>query len=307
MDMSTYIIGTWQCDQRFWPGARARDLSLVYQRAFAEGFSTFDTAEIYVGAERLLSRALGPKINQAVILDKVFCHHLSYDALIDACHQSLKRLGRDWIDLYQIHWPSGTDGGPKVPIEESLQAMMDLKKSGKIRGIGLSNFTLDQLIGACEFTTIDSIQLPFSLLWSHQMDQVKVYCDKNNIRCLAYSPLAQGMLTDKTPGTDDLKPKDHRHYSVIFSEGIKKHVDYAWVQLKEIAQEEGVSLQVLALAWVAQQINIYPIVGFRNIKQYKMLADTGSFNLSRKSALKCSETAQEFSRYIKIFDCMWVK
>ena len=307
MDISSCIIGTWQCDQRFWPGVRSRDLSLMYQRAFDEGFSTFDTAEIYVGAERLLSRALGSKINQAVILDKVFCHHLSYDALLDACHHSLKKLGRDWIDLYQIHWPSGTDGGPIVAIEESLQAMIDLKKAGKIRGIGLSNFSLEQIEKACAFTKIDAVQLPYSLLWPHQMDRVRQYCSEHHIKCLAYSPLAQGMLTDKMHQSYRFDASDHRSRSVIFSEGIKKHTHHAQTQLKDIAKEAGVSLEVLALAWVAQQSNICPIVGFRNIKQFKMLFDYQHFNLLEVVSDNCSKVSQKFAAHVDLWDCMWFK
>src|SRR6185312_6245650 len=93
--------------------------------------------------------------------------YLAYDDVIAQCNESLKNLNTDYIDLYQIHWPSGSWGAQPVPIEETLRAFSDLKKAGKIRAIGVSNFSLVQLQEAMQYADIVSNQPPYSLFVRH--------------------------------------------------------------------------------------------------------------------------------------------
>jgi myo-inositol catabolism protein IolS len=93
-------------------------------------------------------------------LSKVFSNHLKYDQVVSACNRSLKNLGTDYLDLYQIHWPAGSFGSKKVPMEETMKALTDLRDQGKIRAIGVSNFSLDQLKAICDIGPVESLQPP---------------------------------------------------------------------------------------------------------------------------------------------------
>lgn len=108
--------------------------------------------------------------DQVVYATKVFANHLEHQQVIEACEGSLKRLKTDYIDLYQIHWTAGSFKNKVVPIAETMQALNDLKQQGKIRSIGVSNFSKDQLAEASQYGEIDSLQPPYSLFW-RQIEQ----------------------------------------------------------------------------------------------------------------------------------------
>jgi aryl-alcohol dehydrogenase-like predicted oxidoreductase len=117
--------------------------------------------------------------------------------VIEACERSLKNLQTDYIDLYQIHWPSGSFKSEIVPIEETMRALNKLQEQGKIWAIGVSNFSRDQLAEAAQYGRIESLQPPYSLFWRQIEKDLVPYCVENNISILAYSSLAQGLLTGK--------------------------------------------------------------------------------------------------------------
>lgn len=127
----------------------------------------------------------------------MFANHLKYDQVIEACEGSLKNLKTDYIDLYQIHWPSGSFKSEVVPIEETMRALNKLKEQGRIRAIGISNFSRAQIAEALQYWRIDSLQPPYSLFWRQVETEAMPYCVGNNISILAYSSLAQGLLTGK--------------------------------------------------------------------------------------------------------------
>jgi myo-inositol catabolism protein IolS len=161
------IMGTWQAGKRWWVGIEDAETSQAMRAAFEAGITTFDTAEVYGEghSERIVGAALADVRDQVVYATKVFANHMRYDQVINACEQSLVNLKTDYIDLYQIHWPSGAFGSEIVPISETMQAMTDLKQQGKIRAIGVSNFSQAQLAEATQHGRIDSLQPPYSLFW----------------------------------------------------------------------------------------------------------------------------------------------
>jgi aryl-alcohol dehydrogenase-like predicted oxidoreductase len=135
-------MGTWQTGKSMWAGIDDNQSEKAIHAAMDAGITTFDTAEEYGKghSERVLGMALRGRRDKVEILTKVFANHLAYDQVIAACDRSLKNLGTDYMDLYQIHWPSGSFRSKVIPLEETMQALMELKDAGKIRSIGVSNF-----------------------------------------------------------------------------------------------------------------------------------------------------------------------
>ena len=193
------IMGTWQAGKKMWAGIDDDEIARAIQAAFDAGVTTFDTAEEYGWghSEKSLGKALSSLRKDAVIATKVAVNHLAYDQVLASCHQSLKRLGTDYIDIYQIHWPSGSWGTKVIPIEETMRAMNDLKVQGKVRAIGVSNFSRKQLEEASQYGRIDSLQPPYSLFWRQVELDALPLCRANNISILAYAPMAQGFLTGR--------------------------------------------------------------------------------------------------------------
>jgi len=141
------LMGTWQAGKRMWVGIEDAETTKAIRVAFEAGITTIDTAEVYGEghSEQIVAQALSDVRDQVVYATKVFANHLKYNQVLEACDRSLKNLNTDYIDLYQIHWPSGTFNSEIVPIEETMSALNHLKQQGKIRAIGASNFSRPQL------------------------------------------------------------------------------------------------------------------------------------------------------------------
>ncbi|NEQ84932.1 MAG: aldo/keto reductase, partial [Moorea sp. SIO2I5] len=127
------IMGTWQAGKSMWVGIEDAEIIKGLRAGFEAGITTVDTAEVYGKghSEQIVGQALAEVRDQLVYATKVFANHLKYDQVIEACEGSLKNLKTDYIDLYQIHWPSGTFGSEVVPIEETMSALNTLKEQGK--------------------------------------------------------------------------------------------------------------------------------------------------------------------------------
>ena len=151
------------------------------------GMTLIDTAENY-GTEEMIGRTFSVR-HQVFYSTKVSSEHLSFKDVIKAAERSLKHLDTDFIDLYQIHWPN-----PAIPIYETLVAMERLVKDGKVRYVGVSNFSLRQLKEACGMTKISSIQVEYNLFDRTIEDDILPYCAENNIIVIAYKPLNGGVF-----------------------------------------------------------------------------------------------------------------
>ena len=158
------------------------------------GINLIDTAEVYSDglSERVIGKAIKHRRHEAFISTKISSANLSYDKLLKSAKRSLKRLGIDIIDLYQIHFPN-----PAIPIKETMQAMERLVKEGYIRHIGVSNFSIAELKeaqAAMVNEKIVSIQVPYSLLQRHIEVELLPYCQKEQIVIIVASPLAAGNI-----------------------------------------------------------------------------------------------------------------
>ncbi len=276
------IMGTWQAGKSMWVGIDDAETTKAIQAAFEAGITTFDTAEGYGNghSERIVGEALINVRKNVVYATKVFPNHLSRDQVIEACHRSLKNLKTDYIDLYQIHWPAGSWGSKVVPIKETMGAMNELKEKGKIRAIGVSNFSRTQMQEAAGYGQFDSLQPPYSLFWRHVEKDAMPYCIENNITVLAYSPMAQGILSGKYGPDHSFAKGDHRRKNKLFKPPIFGRVQEALSRLRPIAERHGVSLGNLALAWVMAQPGTCAIAGARNTEQVLENAKAVEISLS---------------------------
>jgi len=190
--MGTYYDGAWIITAMLgW--RRGADRKVAALRMGIEGGINFiDTAEIY-GSEPLVRRAVEAfRRDELFIATKVWPNHLRRDSLLKALDRSLRRLGTSYVDLYQVHWPN-----PRVPIEETMNAMEYAVKMGKVRFIGVSNFSLMELIRAREALKredIVSIQVSYSLLDRRIEGDLMPYCRREGIEIIAYYPLGHGKL-----------------------------------------------------------------------------------------------------------------
>jgi aryl-alcohol dehydrogenase-like predicted oxidoreductase len=267
--ISAIVMGMWQAGRDMWAGIDDRETRRAVRAAFDAGINAYDTAEMYGKghSERMLAAATADIRSKVVYMTKVFSNHLQYDQVIAACNRSLKNLKTDWIDLYQIHWPSGSWGSRKVPIEETMRALNDLKAQGKIRAIGVSNFSRPQLEEAARFGRIESLQPPYSLLWRQAEKDALPYCTANGLTVLAYSSMAQGILAGRFGAEPRFTDGDHRKGHRLFQPDLYPRVLKAVESLKPIAQRNGISLAQLALAWVISRAGVCAIAGARNAAQ----------------------------------------
>jgi aryl-alcohol dehydrogenase-like predicted oxidoreductase len=244
--------------------------------------TTIDTAEVYGDghSEQIVAQALADVRDRAIYATKVFSNHLKYNQVIEACDRSLKNLKTDYIDLYQIHWPSGTFRSEIVPIEETMRAMNDLKQQGKIRAIGVSNFSRSQIEAAAQYGRIDSLQPPYSLFWRQVESDAVPYCIENNISILSYSSLAQGFLTGKFGADHKFAEGDHRVENKLFKPENYQRVQEALTKLRPIAERHQTTLGNLALAWLISQPQTNAIVGVRNAEQALQNAKVTEIKLS---------------------------
>jgi aryl-alcohol dehydrogenase-like predicted oxidoreductase len=305
--LSPIIMGTWQTGKSMWTGIDDTQSEKAIRAAMDTGITTFDTAEVYGNghSEKVLGKAIGNQRGKAVIMSKVFSNHLGYDQVINACHRSLKNLGTDYLDHYQIHWPPGSFGAKPVPLEETIRALMDLKSQGKIHAIGVSNFSLEELKAIHKIGPIESLQPPYSLLWRHVETDTLAWCQKNQVTILAYSPMAQGLLTGKFGPDHQFAKGDHRSSNRLFQADVYPHVQHALEALRPIAEKKGITMAQLALAWVIAKPGICAIAGARNAQQVIDNAQAADITLSEAELEEMDRISRPVTNLIDANPVQW--
>ncbi|WP_424099363.1 aldo/keto reductase [Moorena producens] len=301
------IMGTWQAGKAMWVGIEDAETIKGLRAGFEAGITTVDTAEIYGQghSEQIVGQALAEVRDQVVYATKVFPNHLKYDQVIEACEGSLKNLNTDYIDLYQIHWPSGTFGSEVVPIEETMSALNTLKKQGKIRAIGVSNFSRSQLAEASQYGRIDSLQPPYSLFWRQVEQDAMPFCVEHNISIIAYSSLAQGLLTGKFGPEHTFEEGDHRSKNKLFNGDNYQRAQQALAQLRPIAERHQCTLAQLSLAWLMSQPQSNAIAGFRNSDQAIQNAQAVEVKLSADELQDIDQIGRLVTDHIDDNPVMW--
>ena len=266
IDISRIVMGCWAIGGGYTWGAQDEKDSIDTIRAAIDvGINMFDTAEFYNDgvSEEVLGKGLSGQRDNVLIATKVWPDNLSADKLAQACEGSLKRLKTDYIDLYQIHWPNW-----EVPLEETMSAMEKLKQAGKIRFIGVSNFGVQDLTEAIGCADVVSDQLVYSLLFRAIEYEILEKCQELEVGVLAYSPLAQGLLTGKFQGPDEVDDErarvrwfsKNRAGTVHDSDGCEKEAFEAVANIKSICSEIGQPMANVALTWVMQQPGITAVL-----------------------------------------------
>lgn len=307
VQITPIIMGTWQAGKGMWVGIEDQDSIQAIRAAYEVGITTIDTAEVYGEghSERIVAQALADVREQVVYASKVFANHLKYEQVITACDRSLQNLQTDYIDIYQIHWPAGSFKTEIVPIEETMSALNKLKEQGKIRAIGVSNFSRPQLEEAAQYGRIDSLQPAYSLFWRQIEQDIMPYCVDNDISILAYSSLAQGLLTGKFGLDHQFAEGDNRVDNKLFQGENYQRAQSALSQLRSIAQRHNCTLAQLALAWLIAQPQSNAIAGARNAQQVIDNAKATQVQLSSAQLQEIDQIGRQVTDNLDDNPVMW--
>jgi aryl-alcohol dehydrogenase-like predicted oxidoreductase len=314
LQITPIIFGAWAIGGWMWGGTDEADSIAAIHASIANGVTTIDTAAIYgMGAsEELVAKAIKGKRDKLIIATKcgmrwntdegsdpwqtkdnagkdvVVRKNSKPDSIAYECEQSLKRLGIDVIDLYQIHWPDSS-----TPVEESIRALEKLRQQGKIRAIGVSNYDAQWLAKGSAVGTIASDQPPYSLIQRKIEKDVLPYCRQHDIGIIAYSPMERGLLTGKVSADREFPPGDHRAGQPFFSVENRKRILASLEKIRPIADRHKATFAQLAINWTAHVPGITAaIVGARNAEQAEQNAKALSFTL----------TSDEMSQIRRAFD-----
>jgi len=271
----------------FW-GKSDDDASIDTIRASLDaGINTIDTAPVYGNghSEEIVGKAIkGRKREDIIIATKCGIdivgktgRNSSPELLYKEIDASLKRLGTDYVDLYQVHWPD-----PNTPLEETFTALSKIVESGKVRYVGVSNYSLEQMEEASKYCEIVSLQPPYSLLQREIEDEILPYCIEKGIGVLSYSSIGAGALTGKFKTRPIFNDDDRRDkfYDFFSEENWPKTAALVDV-LREIADSRGKPVVHVAINWVLKQEGItVALVGARTPEQAIMNAGAGEWSLS---------------------------
>lgn len=265
------------------------------------GINFFDTADMYGSGhnEELLSQAFSDRWDKLVLATKFGMMRGDKGEFLgingrpeyvkEACDKSLKRLGRDIIDLYYCHRPD-----PDVPVEETVGAMKELIEAGKVRQIGISEFSAEQIRKAHSVHPIAALQTEYSM-WTREVeDEILDLCDELDITFVAYSPLGRGFLAGKFENKEELSEEDWRRQGERFQdEAVEKNKRYLEI-IEDIAARKGATKAQILISWVLhQRHNLATIPGTRKISRLKENIAADAITLSEKELQAIRENLPE--------------
>ncbi|MEO5979396.1 MAG: aldo/keto reductase [Chryseolinea sp.] len=272
----------------------------VIHRAFELGITFLDTSDAYGPHtnETLVGKAIRGKRDRVTVATKFGIVRDPNDPgkrglngkpdyVRKSCDNSLERLGIDAIDLYYLHRKD-----PNTPIEETVGAMAQLVTAGKIKAIGLSEVSPDQLRKAHAVYPITALQTEYSLWTREPEDELLAVCKELGIAFVAYSPLGRGFLTGQIKKFDDFEANDWRRFSPRF-QGENFDMNLTLVKkIEALAKSKGCTASQLALAWVLRQGDfIFPIPGTKKIKYLEENFDATKVELSAKDLILLDQIA----------------
>ena len=275
IDISALAVGTWAIGGQQWGDVNEKD-SIDSIRAMIDGgVNLVDTAPIYGNghSEEVVGKALENGYREKVFLATKFSisndengsviNNGSYENAIWECEQSLKRLNTDHIDIYIMHWPD-----PATPVEVTMRALVDLKKSGKIRFIGVSNFDRNLIEEAQKVVRIDFLQPPYSMVEESQKELL-AWCETQGIGTMTYGSLGAGILTGAIRELPDWEENDFRYtfYDYFKNPKFSKIMELLKV-MDKIAQVRNKPLAQIAINWSTQKSYVSTaICGVRDPQQ----------------------------------------
>jgi len=294
LKLTTVGLGTWAMGgpwQYGWGPQDDNEAIAAIFCALEQGINWIDTAPIYgLGhSEELVGKALKQTNAKPFIATKcgllwnqqnqrMPC--LKRESIRKECHTSLKKLGVDVIDLYQMHWPE-----PQEDIEEGWEEMAKLAEEGKVRFLGVSNYDVEQIKRVQKVAPVASLQPPYSMLHREVEDELLGYCAENNIGVVAYSPMQRGLLTGKfsQQRLAALPLDDHRRRSPDFQEPQFSATLELVEHLCDIAEHNGRTAAQLAISWVLRRTEVTAaIVGARRPDQIAETAAASDWVLAQE-------------------------
>jgi len=279
---------------------------VVVHKALDDGINLFDTADIYGnrgGSETMLGKALGPRRHEVVVASKFgmamgdgpFMKGGSRRYIMSACEASLKRLNTDYIDLYQIHFPD-----PETPQEETLSALNDLVRAGKVRYLGHSNFSGVQTADAAwiaktkGYAPYISAQNQYNLLDRRVEKDLTPACAQFGVGILPYFPLASGFLTGKYKRGEE-PSKDTRFGAMSqMAKSALTDSNFATLdKLTEFARSHGHSVLELAIGWLASMPQVSSVIsGATKPEQVSANVKGGEWKLSAEELAEVDKIAK---------------
>jgi aryl-alcohol dehydrogenase-like predicted oxidoreductase len=284
-------LGTWAIGGGGWAngwGSQDDQESIAtIKRALGLGINWIDTAAVYgLGhSEEIVGKAIKGREKPYIFTkcslvwdEKHEVHNsLKADSIRREVEASLKRLGVDVIDLYQIHWPN-----PEADLEEGWSTLAQLKQEGKVRAIGASNFNVEQLRRAQKIAPVDSLQPPYSLIKPDVEKEILPFCQEQNIGVIAYSPMASGLLTGAMTKerVQNLPDDDWRKKASEFTEPRLSHNLELASLLSDIGYPYNRTTGEVAVAWVLRNPAVTgAIVGGRHMRQIEELIGAAEFQI----------------------------
>lgn len=326
LEVSVIGFGAWQLgDDAYWGEAPDADPDAAVGRALDGGITLFDTAEGYGDgrAEEVLGAALGDRRKDVIIATKVLPQHCTPEGIRSACEASLKRLGTDYVDLYQIHWPFRTEpfedaGGNIVPGQasfEDAQAMLrTLKDEGKVRYVGVSNFGVKDLSAWKKTGEVVSDQLAYNMLFRALEYEIAPYCRDHGVGVLCYMPLMQGLLTGRYVNVDDIpvQRRRSRHFSSKRSgtrhdeRGCEALLMETAVELRAWSEAVGVPVSTVSLCWLLHQPGVTSaLVGLRKPAHLEEALRAGDLDLGPAAMAQLNEITYALKRHMGSNADMW--
>lgn len=280
-ELTVVGFGAWEAGgDDYGPNESADRVIEAIQAALDAGMNWIDTAEVYGDgtSEELVGRAVEGRTD-VLIASKVAPRPsgtgFSRDQVRAACEMSLKRLGRDVLDLYQLHWPA--EGGP--PIEETWEAMAGLAEDGLVRHVGVSNFSRALIERCLTIRHVDSLQPELSMLKLHHRDLVR-WCGERGIGVVAYGPLGYGLLTGKLDMETDLDDWRSEGGEPLFEPQARRRSLAVTDRLRPIAERLDATVAQVALAWTFHQEGVTSaIAGSRDPRHCRTNAAAGDLTL----------------------------
>ncbi|MFL9842882.1 aldo/keto reductase [Flavobacterium rhizosphaerae] len=317
LEVSVITFGAWAAGGWMWGKTERSDAIEAIQAAYDLGVTAIDTAPIYGQgtSEEIVGEAIkGYARDKVQILTKFgmrwdltkgdfgfsskdndgnpidIYKYAGKESIIKECEDSLKRLGTDYIDLYQIHWPDST-----TPISETFEAVEKLVKEGKVRYAGVCNYSAAQMAEAEKTIRLASNQIPFSMAKRDVEKETVPYCIEHNKSVLAYSPLERGLLTGKMSAGYTFQEGDHRANNPYFTDESITKTNAFLSKIKPIADDKGATLAQLVLRWTVDRPGItVALAGARNAQQ----------SIQNAKAADISLTSEEISFINKELDKM---
>lgn len=289
-------LGMWQAGGQPW-GEDVKDEECIaaIRRAHELGVTLIDTAEAYGEghSEEIVGQAVREiGRDEVVVATKVSGNHLRYEDVLRACERSLKRLGLDSIDIYQVHWP---DPWQQIPLDETMRALERLYKEGKIRAVGVSNFAvrdLEEAGSALSTTDIVSNQVQYSLLHREVEKQLLPYCRREGITILAWSPLAKGALTGKY--TVKNKPQDPlRKDHILFANQNLRAIGGLLRVLEDVGRRHDRTIPQVALNWLLSKEIVIPIPGAKRPRHVESNVGATGWKMSSQERRKVEDAVRE--------------